>query len=71
MAKECFYLGKKKKSGNYVSFSNKKNKRAFKPNLKRVRAVVDGKVKKIWVSTEAIKSGLVERPVTDTQVDGE
>lgn len=62
MSKECIYTGKKAKSGNAVSFSNKKNKRTFKPNLRKVKAVVDGKVQKVWVSTKALKSGLVERP---------
>ncbi|MGY3776287.1 50S ribosomal protein L28 [Helcococcus sueciensis] len=62
MGKQCAITGKKKKSGNVVTFSNKKIKRAFKPNLKRVKAVVDGKVQRIWVSTSALKSGLVERP---------
>lgn len=62
MAKQCAITGKKKKSGNVVTFSNKKVKRSFKPNLKRVRAVVDGKVQRVWVSTAAIKAGLVERP---------
>lgn len=62
MGKQCAITGKKKKSGNVVTFSHRKLKRSFKPNLKRVKAVVDGKVKRIWVSTSALKSGLVERP---------
>lgn len=62
MGKQCAITGKKKKSGNIVTFSHRKLKRSFKPNLKRVKAVVDGKVKRIWVSTSALKSGLVERP---------
>lgn len=62
MAKQCAITGKKKKAGNVVTFSHRKIKRSFKPNLRRVKAVVDGKVQKIWVSTKALKSGLVERP---------
>lgn len=62
MAKQCAITGKKKKSGNIVTHSHKKVKRSFKPNLKKVRAVVDGQVKRVWVSTAALKAGLVERP---------
>lgn len=62
MARECVFTGKKRTAGNYVTFSNKKIKRSFKPNLRRVKAVIDGKVQKVWVSTKALKSGLVERP---------
>jgi large subunit ribosomal protein L28 len=36
-------------------------KRTFKPNLQKVRILVDGKPKKVWVSARALKSGKVER----------
>jgi large subunit ribosomal protein L28 len=39
------------------------NRRKFKPNIQKVRAVVDGKVRKIRVSTKAIHMGLVQKPV--------
>lgn len=70
MARECAITGKKKVAGNNVSHSHRKTKRSFKPNLRRVRAVVDGQVKKIWVSTSALKAGLVERP-TYSNTDAE
>lgn len=62
MGKQCAITGKKKKAGNIVTFSHRKVKRSFKPNLKRVRAIIDGRPQKVWVSTSALKSGLVERP---------
>jgi len=37
-------------------------KRKFKPNIQRVRAVVDGKVCRIKVSAKAIRMGLVQKP---------
>jgi large subunit ribosomal protein L28 len=37
-------------------------KRKFKPNIQRVRAVIDGKVCRIKVSAKAIRMGLVEKP---------
>ncbi|EHR33957.1 50S ribosomal protein L28 [Helcococcus kunzii] len=71
MARQCAITGKKKKSGNIVTFSHRKIKRSFKPNLRRVKAVVDGKVQTIWVSTKALKSGLVERPSYGKTADAE
>ncbi|MCZ9656789.1 50S ribosomal protein L28, partial [Lactobacillus jensenii] len=34
---------------------------AWKPNLQKVRILVDGKPKRVWVSTKALKSGKVTR----------
>ena len=36
-------------------------RRAWKPNLQKVRILVDGKPKRVWVSTKALKSGKVTR----------
>jgi large subunit ribosomal protein L28 len=38
-------------------------KRKFKPNIQKVRAVVDGKVCRIKVSAKAIRMGLVQKPL--------
>lgn len=61
MSKGCEICGKGNMSGNKVTFSNIKNKRAWKPNLRRVRAVVDGSNKRIDVCTRCLRSGKVER----------
>lgn len=45
--------------GNYVSHAHNVNKRRFNPNLQRVRAVNNGRVKRIEVCTNCIKSGFV------------
>ncbi len=71
MARECAITGKKKKAGNIVTHANRKIKRSFKPNLQKVKVVKDGKVQKLWVSTKAIKSGLVERPSYTNNVEAE
>ncbi len=39
-----------------------RTKRLVKPNLKKLRIVLDGKVQKVWVSTKAMRQGLVIRP---------
>ena len=76
MARECFFLGKKTRSGNRYSRRGKakylggvgrkvtgKTKRKFRPNIQRVRAVVDGRVCRINVSVKAIRMGLVQKPL--------
>ncbi|MFN7960806.1 MAG: 50S ribosomal protein L28 [Thermoanaerobaculia bacterium] len=62
MAKQCFFTGKRTRAGKRISHAHNVTNRTFEPNLKRVRAMVDGAVKRIWVSTSAIKSGLVVKP---------
>lgn len=37
-------------------------KRKFKPNIQKVRAVVDGKTVRVRVSAKAIRMGLVVKP---------
>lgn len=60
MAK-CAITGKRPQVGNNVSHANNKTKRRFLPNLQKVRIIVDGRVKRVRVSTRAIKSGLVKK----------
>jgi large subunit ribosomal protein L28 len=38
-------------------------KRKFKPNIQRVRAVIDGTVTRVKVSAKAMRMGLVVKPV--------
>ena len=61
MARVCDVCGKGKVFGNNVTFSNKKNSRTWSPNLRRVRAIVNGSVKRIDVCTRCLRSGYVER----------
>lgn len=61
MAKVCEVCGKAKVFGNKVTFSNKKSNRSWSPNIRRVRAVVKGSVKRVNVCTRCLRSGLVQR----------
>lgn len=61
MARRCEVCDKGKMYGNSVTFSNIKNNRSWKPNIRRVRAVVDGSVKRINVCAKCLRSGYVER----------
>lgn len=61
MAKVCYFTGRKTTSANNRSHAMNATKRIVKPNLQKVRVMVDGTPKKVWVSARALKSGKVER----------
>jgi large subunit ribosomal protein L28 len=58
--------GKAKKKGGIGMHVTAITKRRFFPNLQRVRAVVDGEVRYMRVSTRAIKRGLITKPARRT-----
>jgi large subunit ribosomal protein L28 len=51
--------GKPKREGGIGTHITGITKRRFFPNLQRVKAVIDGEVRYIRVTTRAIKKGLV------------
>jgi large subunit ribosomal protein L28 len=76
MARKCFFTGKKTVAGRSIARRGKAKylggvgrkttgitKRKFKPNIQKVRAIVDGKVRRIRVSAKAIRMGLIVKPV--------
>lgn len=62
MAK-CDICGKGVKFGIKISHSHRRSNRTFKPNVQRVKAVVDGTPKHIHACTRCIRSGKVNRAV--------
>lgn len=75
MARVCYFTGKKTRAGRSIARRGKAKylggvgrkttgitNRKFKPNIQRVRAVVNGKVCRIKVSAKAIRMGLVVKP---------
>ena len=76
MSRVCYFTGKKTSAGRSIARRGKAKylggvgkkvtgitRRKFKPNIQRVRAVVDGRICRIKVSAKAIKMGLVVKPV--------
>ena len=59
MSKICEVCGKKPMVGNNVSHAHNVTKRRFNPNLQSVRVISKGRVKKMMVCTNCIKSGAV------------
>ncbi|MFQ5865042.1 MAG: 50S ribosomal protein L28 [bacterium] len=63
MAKRCEICGKGPMVGHHVSHAHNLTKRRWLPNLKRIRAKVNGQVKKMLVCTKCIKSGRVVKAI--------
>jgi large subunit ribosomal protein L28 len=75
MPRVCHFTGKKTSFGNQITHRGKAKylggvgtkitgitARKFKPNIQKVRAVVNGRIVRIKVSAKAIRSGLVVKP---------
>ncbi len=62
MAK-CEVCGKGVSFGIKVSHSHRRSNKAFKPNVKRVKAVVNGTPKHVYVCSRCLRSGKVERAI--------
>jgi large subunit ribosomal protein L28 len=56
MAARCELTGKGKQFGNNVSFSLRRTKRVFKPNLQKKTFMVDGQKVTMTLSTQAIRT---------------
>ena len=61
MATFCEVCSKGVMSGMNVSHSHVRTKRKWKPNIQRVRAIVNGEVRRINVCTRCLRSGKVQR----------
>jgi large subunit ribosomal protein L28 len=61
MSKVCTICGKKPGFGNSRSHSMVATKRRFEPNLQRVRVLVGGVARRVYVCTRCLKSDKVEK----------
>ncbi len=62
MAK-CELCGKSVSFGLSVSHSNRKTNRTWKPNIRKVKAVVNNTTRKVSVCSRCMRSGKVQRAV--------
>ena len=60
MAK-CDYCGKSVAFGIKVSHSHRRSNRTFKPNIRRVKAVVGDQTKHVYACSRCLRSGKVQR----------
>jgi large subunit ribosomal protein L28 len=76
MSRVCYFTGRRTVAGRSIARRGKAkrlggvgkkttgiSKRKFKPNIQRVRAVIDGKVTRVKVSAKAMRMGLITKPV--------
>lgn len=59
MAYRCSICGKGSNAAHNVSHSNRKSRKWQRPNLQPVRAMIDGRVRRIKACTRCIRSGKV------------
>lgn len=76
MPRECYFTGKRTTFGKTRTYSGQKitkggfglkptgiNRRAFKPNLQEVTALVDGRSRRVKASAKALRTGYVIKPL--------
>jgi len=63
MSNKCHYCGKEKSTGIKLSHSHIRTKRTWKPNIQKVRAIIDGAPQRIRVCTSCLKAGKVKRAI--------
>lgn len=63
MARQCVICAKRVRAGFQVSHSHIRTKRTWAPNLQRVKANINGAIKRVNVCTRCLKSGKVERVI--------
>jgi len=59
----CFVCGKARVKGNNVSHANNRTKREILPNLQRTRIIINSGVRREYVCTRCLRSGLVKKAV--------
>ena len=75
MSRVCYFTGRRTVAGRSIARRGKAKskggvgkkttgitKRKFKPNIQRVRAVIDGKITRVKVSAKAMRMGLIVKP---------
>lgn len=60
MAK-CEICGKKPSFGNQISHSHRISRRIWRPNIQRVRVLINGQRRRISVCTACLKAGKVQK----------
>jgi large subunit ribosomal protein L28 len=64
MARVCEICGKGVMVGNQISHAHNVSKRRWRPNLRQVRAVRDGRPVRMKVCTRCLRSGKVSKKVS-------
>ena len=68
MAKKCEICGKSTVTGRQISHAHNVTPRTFEPNLRAVKALIDGAVRTVRVCTRCLRSGKVRRPPARSRI---
>jgi len=63
MARRCEICGKGTTAGNNVSHAHNKTRRVWKPNLIKMKALMNGKTKSVKVCARCLRAGKVQKVV--------
>jgi len=63
VARRCELCNKGVVAGTQYSHSHRQSKRTWAPNIKRVKALVNGTPKTVHVCTRCLRSGKVQRAI--------
>ena len=76
MPRVCHFTGKKTTFGKQITHRGKAKylggvgtkvpgitARTFKPNIQKVRAIIDGRIVRVKVSAKAMRNGVIVKPV--------
>ncbi len=63
MAKVCEICSKAKTTGFQISHSNIKTKRKWRPNIQKVKIMINGTPRKINVCSRCIKAGKIKKAI--------
>jgi len=76
MPRVCYFTGKRTSMGKQITHRGKAKylggvgtkvtgitARKFKPNIQKVRAVINGRIVRVKVSAKAIRNGAITKPV--------
>ncbi len=63
MAKFCEVCGKGTISGNSITHSDRKIRRTWKPNVRKINVIEGGVSKRKFVCTRCMRSGKVQRAI--------
>lgn len=63
MSRKCQVCGRGPGAGNAVSHSNRHTRRRWLPNLQRVKIMLSGSPRRVYVCTGCIRSGRAQRVI--------
>jgi len=68
VAKKCEICGKATVTGRKVSHAHNVTSRTWEPNLRSMKALIDGTVKRIRICARCLRTGKVQRPPSRARV---